>query len=86
MAANGSQALFSEQAPRWLRDIPAVEVLRRVWVQQYSQVEGQLEWRANDNIPPASLLIASPYDAEARDAHQAADGLDRQQSACDGNL
>ena len=37
-----------------------------MWVQQYSQVEGQLEWRANDNIPPASLLIASPYDPEAR--------------------
>jgi transposase len=36
-----------------------------VWVQQYSQVEGQLSFRANDNIPPAAVLIVSPYDPEA---------------------
>ena len=35
-----------------------------MWVQQYSQVEGQLSFRANDNIPPAAVLIVSPYDPE----------------------
>lgn len=59
------QALFSEQAPGWLREIPAVEVLRRVWVQQYHWEEDHVCWRGNDNIPPASVLICSPYDPEA---------------------
>ena len=52
-------------APAWLREVPAVEVLRRVWVQQFSMSEDHVHWRADDNIPPASILISSPYDPEA---------------------
>jgi transposase len=48
-----------------LREVPAVEILRRVWVQQFSLTEGQVRWRSDDTIPPASLLIASPSDPEA---------------------
>ncbi len=30
----------------WLRLIPAVEILRQVWVQQfYAPVEGKVQWR-----------------------------------------
>ena len=53
-------------APIWLREIPAVETLRLVWIQQFSVEEGKVSYRSNDNIPPARLLIASPYDREAR--------------------
>ena len=50
----------------WLREVPAVEVLRRIWVQQFWVQDEQIHWRSNDDIPPASKLISSPYDPEAR--------------------
>ena len=34
-------AIYAPQAPRWFRDIPAVETLRRVWVQQFYLESGQ---------------------------------------------
>ena len=53
-------------APVWLREIPAVEILRSVWIQQFWVDEGQIRWRSDDMIPPASRLITSPYDSDAR--------------------
>jgi transposase len=61
-------AIYAAGAPIWLREIPAVQTLRQVWVQQYHLVEGMVRWRAADNIPPARAFISSPYD---RDAHYA---------------
>jgi transposase len=52
-------------APLWLREIPAVEILRQVWLQQFWVEEGQIRWRSNENIPPASRVISSPYDPQA---------------------
>lgn len=49
-----------------LRELPALEILRQVWVQQFMLQEEHLKWRTADDLPPASLLIQSPYDAEAR--------------------
>jgi transposase len=49
----------------WLRQIPAIEVLRRIWVQNYFFEDGQLRWREAENLPPATLFISSPYDPEA---------------------
>lgn len=57
--------LYGPAAPMWLREVPAVEVLRRVWVQQYGSHEGTAYWRPNEDIPPASLYISSPYDPQA---------------------
>jgi len=37
-----------------------------VWVQQFFVEEGRCRWRSNDNIPPPALIIASPYDLDAR--------------------
>lgn len=59
-------AIYAENAPPWLREIPAVAVLRQVWVQQFYRDEAGLRWRKADEIPPASQFINSPYDAEAR--------------------
>ena len=52
-------------APSFLQEIPAVEILRQVWIQQFLVEEGQIRWRSNDIIPPASHLISSPYDTQA---------------------
>jgi transposase len=59
------RAVF-EQAPDWMRHIPALETLRQVWVQQFQWMDGILRWREAGNLPPASRMIYSPYDVEAR--------------------
>lgn len=59
--------LYQPETPAWLRHIPAVEVLRQVWVQQYYlDHTGQVYWRARDNMPANDRLIQSPHDPEAR--------------------
>lgn len=63
-------ALYSDQAPDWVRHVPAVAVLRQVWIQNYVWHDGVLTWRANDNIPPAAQFISSPYDTEAHYARK----------------
>ena len=56
-------AVFAPAAPAWLREVPAVEILRQVWVQNYQWAEGKLAWRAADNLPPAALYVSSPYES-----------------------
>jgi len=60
-------ALAAPATPDWLRHLPAAEMLRRVWVQQFYFADGQVRWRTErDGIPPAAHFISSPYDADAR--------------------
>ncbi|MFC7267271.1 hypothetical protein ACFQX5_51065, partial [Streptomyces lutosisoli] len=55
-------ALWATQAPRQLRELPQVEILRRVWVHQYYwDSRGTLRWREGNALPPASLRFDSPY-------------------------
>ncbi len=60
----------SPGAPGWLRELPAVEVLRRVWVQQYTRAEDGTVTRREAGfelgLPPGRSRIASPYDLDAR--------------------
>ena len=58
-------AVYGADAPRWLGDVPAVEVLRRVWLAQYYLDEGRVRWRKAGDLPPAGRRIDSPYDPEA---------------------
>ena len=58
-------AVFETSSPDWLRQIPAVEILRRVWIQQYYLDGDRLRWRTSQEIPPASVMISSPYDPDA---------------------
>lgn len=60
------QAVYAAQELPWLAEIPAVEVLRQVWLQQFMTKEGQLRLRESGNLPPAELMIQTPYDPEAR--------------------
>ena len=63
-------AIDHADAPPWLREVPAVAILRRVWMQNYWWDGTQLHWREADNIPPAAQFISSPDDAEAHDARK----------------
>jgi len=58
-------AIYAADAPRWLREVPAVDTLRRVWIQQYHLVDGAVQWRAEGDIPPATTFISSPHDLDA---------------------
>ena len=60
------QAIDAASEQPWLREIPAVQSLRRVWAEQYVEVNGTLSWREVKDMPSPAELIASPYDPEAR--------------------
>jgi len=63
-------AIYATEAPEWLREIPAVETLRRMWVQNFYWEEGELRWRDASNVPAAGECIDSPYDPEAHYAQK----------------
>lgn len=58
--------LEKDPALAWTRNLPAVETLRLVWVQQFYADEPGGGWREASDLPPSSLLICTPYDPEAR--------------------
>ena len=61
------EAIYSDQAPAWLREVPGMETLRRVWLQQYYLEEEKVRWRTSqEGLPPAARMINSPYDVEGR--------------------
>ncbi len=69
IGANGFElltAIYAAEALVWLRQLPAVEVLRRVWVQQFYAPEKAVRWREAADLPSSTLLICSPYDPDAR--------------------
>jgi transposase len=51
----------------WLREVPAIQTLRWVWIQQYQiTAEGGVCWRQGEDLPPAGQMINSPYDLDGR--------------------
>lgn len=59
-------AVWAPDAPPALRVLPAVQRLRRLWVEQFFCEGEQIRWRAGADLPPASLALTSPYDEDAR--------------------
>jgi transposase len=58
--------VHAAEAPVWLRQVPAVQTLRAVWIQQYYRDRQGLRWRGKGEVPPAALAIDSPDDIDAR--------------------
>ena len=59
-------ALYADSTPPDLRILPAAEILRQVWVQNFMVKDERVVWRDNDNAPPSGRYIGSPYDPDAR--------------------
>jgi transposase len=68
-------AVYDRAAPAWLRELPAVQTLRVVLLQNYTRTitEGGREVirrrekePKGDGLPPGHARIASPYDTDAR--------------------
>jgi IS5 family transposase len=49
-----------------LAGLPEVEVLRRVWIQEFQHTEGVVVLRDPKDRPPAGIRLVSPYDLDAR--------------------
>ena len=67
------RAVSDPHAPAWLRELPAVEVLRVVLLQNYmitTDATGREVIRARapdtDGLPPGRTRLSSPYDTDAR--------------------
>src|SRR3954451_17766186 len=59
-------AAYDPSAPSWLHALPAVQTLRRAWVNQFCVEDDRITWRDRAELPPASLRFDSPYDPDAR--------------------
>lgn len=60
-------------APRWLGELPAIDALRRIWIQQYYRTSDEhgheevVRREANEHgLPPGRTRLISPYDLDAR--------------------
>ena len=69
------EAVYDGSSPAWLREIPSVEVLRRVLLQNYTRtvtgngrevIRRREKEPEGDGLPPGQMRIASPYDTDAR--------------------
>ena len=59
-------AIEAAKEQPWLVQLPAVQVLRKVWVDQYVEEDGQLRWRSKAEMPAPASQVSSPYDPAAR--------------------
>jgi transposase len=69
------EAVYDSSAPAWLAEIPMVDVLRRVLLQNYTRtitadgrevIKRRDKAPEGDGLPPGHARIASPYDTDAR--------------------
>jgi len=58
--------VFTDGAPAGLAELPEVEVLRRVWLQEFQYTDGVVVLRDPKDRPPAGIRLVSPYDLDAR--------------------
>jgi transposase len=73
IGADGYQlldAVWAATSAPYLRALPALEVLRQIWVQQYYRCTvpelAEVRWRTTEEQPPAAVRITSPYELAAR--------------------
>ncbi|MCX4821884.1 IS1182 family transposase [Streptomyces sp. NBC_01142] len=60
------KAVWSVSAPPSLRALPAVELLRQTWVQQFYQADDAVRWREPKNTPPGLIRLRTPHEPGAR--------------------
>jgi transposase len=80
------EQVHAPAAPPWLREIPAVDALRRIWIQQfyrYTTATGtevvrrrESESEGGDGLPPGRDRLISPYDLDARHSVKREHGWD----------
>lgn len=56
----------ADDAPPELKKLKMIDVLRRMWVNQFKIKNGKVQFRPATELPPAAERFDSPYDTEAR--------------------
>lgn len=62
------KAIYGEDTPDEVKQLTSVEVLRRIWIQQYYINDDKIYWREKDQYgtPTSQTMIVSPDELEAR--------------------
>jgi transposase len=68
------EAVYDSAAPGWLRELPAIDTLRQVLLQNYTRtiiggkevIKRREKEPDGDGLPPGHARIGSPYDTDAR--------------------
>lgn len=60
------EKVYTSTSHAWLQELPAIQIVRCIWIQQYHAREQGTPWRNDQELPPSALLFSSPYDVEAR--------------------
>jgi transposase len=60
--------VFQESTPVIVGALPMIDIMRRIWVQQFYLGDGEVHWRTKQKWgqPPAGKMIASTEDLEAK--------------------
>jgi transposase len=71
IGADGFELLtrvYEPASPPVVRDLPALQLLRQVWLQQFyaGAPDEPVRWRTAEDLPLAARLISTPYDPDAR--------------------
>jgi transposase len=59
------EQIYQSETHGWLREVAAVQTLRRAWVHQFYYQDERLCLRQPEDLPPSSIRSDSPYDPEA---------------------
>ncbi len=62
--------IYADETKPHLRTIPAIDILRQVWIQHYYIEDDKVSWRDQKNFPPSGIVITSPYDVESLYSHK----------------
>ena len=60
------EQIWKTSNPSWLRELPAVKMCWRLWIQEFYMENGQVLCRSEHDSPPTGQEICSPHEAEAR--------------------
>jgi transposase len=62
------EAIYLQPVSDRLRELPIIEAMRRIWIQQFYCDGDQIHWRKQKKWgqPPSNQIIASPDDKDAR--------------------
>jgi transposase len=71
IGADGYQlmdAIYLQPVSKTLRELPILEAMRQIWIQQFYRDDDQIHWRTQKKWgqPSSNQIIASPDDEEAR--------------------
>jgi transposase len=87
------RAVYDRAAPAWLAELPAVDILRRVLLQNYVATTDsagrevvKMRDGERDGLPPGRSRLTSPYDPDARWGGKRDPDLERVQAAHQRNL